>query len=86
MRLWEEAQDKAFPNTFLTGARAVLGLIDRHTPNLTDENEEEIAQRWADSNDVSDSAIRTCSCGERLEGFYAYQDHLKYMIEKECQE
>jgi hypothetical protein len=54
----------------------IVAIIRAHTPNLTDEDEEEITQRWVDSDDVSDSAIRTCSCGLRLEGFYAYQEHL----------
>lgn len=64
----------------------VLDVIDEHIPSLSDDNETEIVDLiarspWEDF-DVADYAIRTCSCGDRIDGFYEYVDHLKSAIKR----
>lgn len=50
-------------------------LLDAHTPSLTDADEERIVSIMFDA-DVADLALRTCSCGVTIYGYYAYVDHL----------
>jgi hypothetical protein len=55
-------------------------LLKDHTPSLSDENEEEMSEIFKkdwDIMDFADYALRTCSCGARIDGFYEYVDHLK---------
>lgn len=57
-------------------------LIDAHIPSLSDDDERLIHERISriggidEGVDVADLALRTCACGERIDGFYAYVDHL----------
>ena len=55
-------------------------LLDQHCANLTQTDEQEIAGRVAVGSDVADLALRTCSCGRRIDGFYDYVDHLREML------
>lgn len=63
-----------------------IAIIKAHIPSLTDENEDEIDQlRYGMSGngqmaDYAELAIRTCSCGRRIDGFYEYVDHLITML------
>lgn len=58
----------------------VIKVIEAHVPNLSDENESENALNASNAlfgdGDIADAAIRTCACGERVDGFYQYVDHL----------
>ena len=55
---------------------ALLVLLDQHVAFLSEANEAEInAGEW--DMDIADYALRTCSCGERLDGFDGYQAHLR---------
>ena len=64
----------------VTRANAV---VDAHIPSLTNENEDTIRDRatevglYSGIYDEADLAIRTCSCGVRVDGFYEYVSHLK---------
>lgn len=60
----------------------VLDVIDEHTPNLTDEDEEKMIKEWVECDEPNFPTYRTCSCGLALDGFYQYQDHLKDQIKK----
>jgi hypothetical protein len=51
---------------------------------LSDEDIEAIYQRAAAIDQAADLAIRTCSCGQRIDGFYEYVDHLISIFEKEA--
>ena len=58
-----------------------IALIKAHIPSLTDSDEAVIASRVGDlvtliDADIADLAVRTCACGERVDGFYEYVDHL----------
>jgi hypothetical protein len=80
------ASESPFPNTFREGLRAALLIIDQHIPSLSDEDDDEIDQlRFSvdgsgDMHDNADLAIRTCHCGDKIDGFYGYVDHLKVVI------
>lgn len=71
------------PNTsILFGDPA--GILDEHTPSLTDEDEDEIRERalglgllMEGGSYEGDLARRTCACGVKIDGFYEYVDHLK---------
>jgi hypothetical protein len=74
----------------------VFDVIDEHIPSLTEENEDELA-RLAEAfvspiairdgyTDVADLAIRTCRCGEKIDGFYDYVDHLKAALASRLEE
>jgi len=52
-------------------------LLRAHTPSLSNENEGEIYDRIVEDGDAADFALRTCSCGKRVDGFYEYVDHLR---------
>ena len=63
-----------------SGVRAVLF---KHVPSLSDEDAAQIVENIVmitgsheDQTDIADLALRTCSCGVRLDGFYQYVDHL----------
>jgi hypothetical protein len=48
-----------------------------HVPSLSREDEEMIYDNIIDqSKDVADLALRTCACGAKIDGYYAYVDHL----------
>ena len=63
-----------------------IEILKAHIPSLTDENEDEIDQlRYGMSGngqmaDNADLAIRTCSCGRRIDGFYEYVNHLASVL------
>jgi len=61
-----------------------IEIIKAHIPSLTDENAEEINALAAnldyDGPDAADYAIRTCSCGQRIDGFYEYVNHLASVL------
>ena len=57
-------------------------LLEAHTPNLTDENDAVIrASMFDDEADLADLAVRTCSCGRLITGYYDYQAHLLAVTE-----
>ena len=58
---------------FATQLRELLKL---HVPSLSPEDEDIIFGRTVASSDAADWAIRTCSCGVRVDGYYAFVDHL----------
>lgn len=63
-----------------TDADMVKDVIDAHIPSLTDEDEGLIYERtgrWGEDVTAADYALRTCHCGQRIDGFYEYVDHLK---------
>jgi len=72
-----------FPNTYSTALLDVIKVIDQHIPSMSMSNEGEIndlASRFGDvyeDCDAADLAIRTCHCGQKIDGFYEYVDHLK---------
>lgn len=61
-----------------------IATINAHVPSLSDEDIEAIYQRAAAIDQAADLAIRTCSCGQRIDGFYEYVDHLISIFEKEA--
>ena len=58
-------------------------LLRAHTPSLKDADEDLIWERITrigaidESVDVADLALRHCSCGVDIDGFYEYVDHLR---------
>lgn len=67
----------------------VLDVIDEHIPSLSDSDEDIIVSLAGDMGgfsddepDAADLAIRTCACGERIDGYYEYVSHLKASINK----
>jgi hypothetical protein len=69
------------------GSKLILHTIDQHWPSLTDENDDEItAHRYGEvdgiETDNADLAIRTCRCGERIDGFDEYVIHLKEVFSR----
>lgn len=82
--------DTGFTAGFTDGSQRavsdVLDVIDEHIPSLSMSNEGEIndlASRFGDvyeDCDAADLAIRTCACGDKIDGFYEYVDHLKSAI------
>lgn len=67
--------------------QATLVLLAQHVPSLSDGDEQEIIERAfrmvqesfsikEPETDVADLALRTCSCGKKIDGFYEYVDHL----------
>ena len=78
------AQDITYDEGVRDERARMLALLDKHIPSLSDENETaiyEVMRRMYsleyDSADVADLALRTCPCGEKIDGFYEYVDHLK---------
>jgi hypothetical protein len=62
----------------------VLDVIDEHIPSLTEDDEEEM-DLLIDGNreyDWADFARRTCACGDHIDGFYGYLEHLKSAIKR----
>jgi len=58
----------------------IIEVIDAHIPSLSDAAEATMDSLMAldnGINDWADFAVRTCSCGARIDGFYEYVDHLK---------
>lgn len=67
----------------LVSKRTVIDTIIQHIPSLSDEADAEMDDRflksidsYSEGLDFADLAIRTCACGARIDGFYAYVDHL----------
>ena len=66
-----------------------IQIINQHIPSLSDTNEVQIWDTmrsmltWPEESeaDTADLAIRTCSCGRHIDGFYDYTDHLKDEME-----
>jgi hypothetical protein len=63
----------------------VIKTIHAHVPSLSDSDDRELDERRYNSDvdrygqqavDNADLALRTCSCGVHLDGFYQYVDHL----------
>lgn len=55
----------------------VITTIKEHIPSLSDEDEELIYDNIIDPDrDAADLALRTCACGMKIDGYYAYVDHL----------
>ena len=66
-------------------AAEITRLVHDHIPNLLPDDESRIKARAADLDcgyepgegyEVADLALRTCSCGKPIDGFYEYVDHL----------
>lgn len=55
-------------------------VLEAHGPFLSDLDEEEIIRRIAVTEDVADLALRTCMCGQRLDGFDEYFAHLRAVV------
>ena len=64
----------------------LLEVLQDHIPSLTDDNDRELDERRFNIDfdrlgqpvvDNADLALRTCSCGKRIDGFYEYIDHLR---------
>lgn len=71
---------------------AAIEVIERHVPSLSTTDEIELDERRYNSDvdrygqpavDVADLALRTCSCGVGIDGFYAYVDHILGLLGKE---
>ena len=59
-------------------------VIRDHIPSISSADEELIESLRHDPEaDVADLAIRTCKCGEHIDGFYEYTSHLLEQIERE---
>lgn len=55
----------------------VRETILAHVPSLTDKDDRAIcAAILAPDTDTADLALRTCACGQPIDGFYQYVDHL----------
>jgi len=52
-----------------------IEVIRQHIPSLSEQDERDINEAAWDG-DAADLALRTCACGVRIDGFYAYVDHL----------
>ena len=60
-------------------------IIREHVPSISDQDEKVMNSRfdrWDQNEDWADYALRTCSCGVRIDGFYEYVDHLIEMVHK----
>ena len=62
-----------------------IEILKAHIPSMSPDNEDEILDRatnviGTDELDVADLAIRTCSCGQRIDGFYEYVEHIKEVL------
>jgi len=63
-----------------------IAIIDAHIPSLTDEDEDLIYERttrWDEDVTAADYALRTCHCGQHIDGFYDFVDHIKDVLRKE---
>jgi hypothetical protein len=47
---------------------------------MSDADEDEIIRRIGASDDVAGLALRTCMCGQRLDGFDEYFEHLRAVV------
>lgn len=68
-----------------------IAVIDQHIPYVSNKDELELNELRYSSDvdrfgqervDAADLALRTCSCGVRVDGFYEYIDHLKDELRK----
>jgi hypothetical protein len=59
---------------------AVQGILDAHGPYMSDADEDEIIRRIGASDDVAGLALRTCMCGQRLDGFDEYFERLRAVV------
>ena len=66
--------------TTMLRSDVVIATIKEHVPSLSDVDETVIVQSAGNAlfgdGDVADLAVRTCSCGRGIDGFYEYVDHL----------
>lgn len=58
----------------------IAQVLDEHRASLTAADEAEIVRRMMQTDDVAELALRTCACGQRIDGFYEYVDHLRAVI------
>ena len=76
--------ESPFPNTYSGAILDAVKVINAHIPSLSDEDETEVVRLASNAlfndGDVADLAVRTCSCGVHLDGFYQYVDHLVAMF------
>lgn len=75
------SRDDAYVQGVSDTEERVVSTIKQHVPSLTDEDDDTIVARslWREDGEIADSAdlaVRTCSCGVKIDGFYAYVDHL----------
>lgn len=60
----------------------VIEAIHKHIPSLSEMDEQRIYSGISrllsldEKADVADLALRTCMCGESIDGYYGYVDHL----------
>jgi hypothetical protein len=69
------------------GRNEAIAIIEKHIPSITNaiEEEEVDSPLWEVTNELYmilgyAGPKRECSCGQRLDGFYEYVDHLKEML------
>lgn len=56
---------------------SLRSLLTAHAPSMTEADEDLIyAAMVSPESEANDYALRTCACGERIDGFDAYLDHL----------
>lgn len=61
----------------------VLDILDAHHTFMSNLNESDIdTLRFSIDADTADLAIRTCTCGKRINGFDEYHDHIRNEIER----
>jgi hypothetical protein len=74
---------------YLINGPTIVKMIGEHIPSLSDDDEALVYERITrmagidESVDAADLALRTCMCGERIDGFYAYVDHLNAVFGNE---
>lgn len=52
-------------------------VLQQHAVFLSDSDEAELIRRAGETEDVGELALRTCLCGQRIDGFDAYWEHLR---------
>lgn len=75
------SRDDAYIQGVADGEAQAVQIIKAHIPSLTDDADTEINERMLrmlsdPEPDNADLAFRICRCGELVDGFYAYVDHL----------
>ncbi len=64
-----------------------INTLNAHWPSLTDSDEEKIEElRYDSAADAADLALRTCSCGQAIDGFDDYIFHLKAIVDAAMKE
>jgi hypothetical protein len=66
-----------FPNTYSTAVLDAVKVVRAHIPSITCRVEEAAldSPAWDEDGEYIGD-LRECACGEMLDGFYSYADHL----------